>query len=69
MKDILALTADEGCRVPGINQITKQKTKASEGKELKKKDTMVENWQFDWGAQMHLSSTILQSSSGGKNRR
>lgn len=31
--DILALTVDEGCRGPGINQITKWKTKASEGKE------------------------------------
>lgn len=35
-KNVLALTVDEGCRGPGINRITKQKTKASEGKEKKK---------------------------------
>lgn len=69
-ENIVALTVDEQRTGPGINQITKQKTKASEGegKEKNRNDTTFENRPFDWGAQMHLSCTILQSSSGKKKK-
>lgn len=69
-----SLAKDEGCRSPGINQITKHKSKASEsgekeGRDRNTKDTTVENRQFDWGAQMHLSCTTEQSSSGKKQKK
>lgn len=48
-KHILALTVDEGCRGPGINQITKWKTKASEGKETGKRK---------WTQQLRTGSSI-----------
>lgn len=44
------------------------KSKRREGNRKKKMDTTVENRQFDWGAQMHLSCTIFQSSGGKKKR-
>lgn len=61
------LTVDEGCRSQGINQITKHRQKQVKGRETggkKLNKRTVKHRPFDWGAQIHLGCTILQSGGG-----